>query len=83
MPPPLFAAAFAELEAVDREMSRQPDSPLTALNGADGGAVSAATGQVLAAALGWAQRTQGAFDPTMAALLDLWATPSWKCCAEP
>ncbi|HSH71220.1 MAG TPA: FAD:protein FMN transferase, partial [Deferrisomatales bacterium] len=70
--PPLFAAAFAELEAVDREMSRQPDSPLSVLNQAGGGVVSAATGQVLAAALGWARRTQGAFDPTTAALLDLW-----------
>ena len=70
--PLLFAAAFAELEAVDREMARQPGSTLTALNGADGGAVSAATGQVLAAALGWARRTRGAFDPTTAALLDLW-----------
>jgi len=69
---PLFAAAFAELEAVDREMARQPGTPLANLNQAGGGGLPAATGEVLAAALHWAQRTGGAFDPTTAPLLDLW-----------
>jgi thiamine biosynthesis lipoprotein len=69
---PLFDAAFTELEAVDREMARRPGSPLGVLNSAGGGAVTAATGQVLAASLDWSRRTRGAFDPTTAALLDLW-----------
>lgn len=73
---PLFAAAFAELEAVDREMARRPGTPLTLLNDAGSGTLSAATGEVLAAALTWARRTKGAFDPTTAPLLDLWDIPS-------
>ena len=35
-------------------------------------AAQSGVGQVLAAALGWARRTRGAFDPTTATLLDLW-----------
>jgi thiamine biosynthesis lipoprotein len=72
VPPSLFTDAFAELEAVDREMVRERASPLAELNANGGGLVEEATGEVLAAALAWSRRTQGAFDPTTAALLDLW-----------
>lgn len=65
-------AAFAALEAVDREMARVPGTPLWDLNEAGGGVVSAPLAEVLDASLAWARRTGGAFDPTVAPLLDLW-----------
>ncbi len=65
-------AAFVALEAVDREMARIPDTPLWELNQAGGGVVSAALGEVVQDSLAWAARTHGAFDPTVAPLIDLW-----------
>jgi thiamine biosynthesis lipoprotein len=65
-------AAFVALEAVDREMARVPGTPLWDLNEAGGGLASEPLGEVLEAALAWARRTGGAFDPTVAPLLDLW-----------
>lgn len=65
-------AAFSALEAVDREMARIPGTPLWNLNEAGGGVVSAPLAEVLEASLAWARRTAGAFDPTVAPLLDLW-----------
>jgi thiamine biosynthesis lipoprotein len=72
----VFAAAFAALEAVDREMARMPETPLRQLNEAGRGKVSSSVAEVLTAALAWARRTQGSFDPTVAPLLDLWDIPS-------
>lgn len=65
-------AAFAALEAVDREMARIPGTPLWDLNEAGGGALSTPLAEVLEASLAWAHRTEGAFDPTVGPLLDLW-----------
>ncbi len=70
--PEAFGQAYEALEAVSREMGRVNGSPLWALNRAGGGAVSPAMGDVLEASLQWARRTRGAFDPTVAPLLDLW-----------
>ncbi len=70
------AAAFGAMEAVDREMARRQGTPLWDLNRAGGGPVRPATREVLDAALAWARRTRGAFDPTVGRLLDLWDIPS-------
>ena len=70
------AAAFGAMEAVDREMARREGTPLWELNRAGGGPVGPATRGVLEAALAWARRTRGAFDPTVGRLLDLWDIPS-------
>ncbi len=67
-----LAAAFDRLEAVDHEMARVEGTPLWELNRAGGGEVSPALAAVLAESLRWARRTAGAFDPTVAPLLDLW-----------
>jgi len=67
--------AFAALAAVDQEMARVEGTPLWELNRAGGGRVSEALASVLADALAWARRTGGAFDPTVAPLLDLWDIP--------
>jgi thiamine biosynthesis lipoprotein len=74
--PDAFDAAFRALEAVDREMARNPGTPLQRLNDDDGGQVSEPMAEVLSASLFWARRTRGAFDPTVAPLLDLWDIPS-------
>ena len=66
-------AAFAALEAVDREMARIPGTPLSLLNEGGGGRPLPATAEVVEASLAWARGTSGAFDPTVAPLLDLWA----------
>lgn len=71
-----FDAAFDAFDAVDREMARRPGTALGRLNEAGGGTVSASLGEVIGAALGWARRTAGAFDPTVAPLLDLWDIPA-------
>ncbi len=68
--------AFEAMERVDREMARRPDTPLGALNREGRGRVSEPMYAVLASAVGWARRTAGAFDPTVAPLLDLWDIPS-------
>jgi thiamine biosynthesis lipoprotein len=65
-------AAFAALEDVDREMARIPGTPLWRLDQAGHGEVSSGLGEVLQASLEWAARSGGAFDPTVAPLLDLW-----------
>jgi len=69
-------AAFAELEAVDRAMSRfRADSDVGRLNAAAPGTavvVGADTAVVLAEALRWAEATEGRFDPCVGRLVELW-----------
>jgi FAD:protein FMN transferase len=69
-------AAFAELDAVDRAMSRfRADSEIGRVNAAAGVgavAVSAATALVVAEALRWADATDGRFDPALARAVELW-----------
>ncbi len=64
--------AFRAMARVDREMARRPDTPLGVLNRKGRARVPEGLWQVVSAALGWARRTGGAFDPTVAPLLDLW-----------
>lgn len=72
-----LAAARAQVFRVDSLMSTyKPRSEISRLNAAAGtGAwtgLSAETIEVLGAALDWAQRSGGAFDPTVGPLVDLW-----------
>lgn len=73
---PGLEAAFAVFERVDLVMNEwRPDSPLSALNAAAGGGWVALPGdlcEVLALAKAGAERTGGRFDPTWAAVSDLW-----------
>jgi thiamine biosynthesis lipoprotein len=74
---PALAAAFAPFERIEEAMNEwRPESPLAALNAAAGsGAFTELPSdlcQVLGAALDGARRTGGLFDPTWAALRDLW-----------
>jgi thiamine biosynthesis lipoprotein len=71
-PGPAADDAFAAVAAVDGEMARRPGTALDRLNRAGGGTVSEALGRVVSAALEWARRSRGTFDPTVAPLLDLW-----------
>ncbi len=70
--PARLRAAFGALEAVDRAMAREDGTPLWALNRAGGGPLDPAVAEVVTASLAWARRTDGAFDPTVAPLIDLW-----------
>ncbi len=70
--PGRIGVAFEALEAVDRAMARKEGTPLWALNRAGGGILDPATAEVVSASLAWARRTGGAFDPTVAPLIDLW-----------
>lgn len=69
-------AAFAELLWVERTMTRfRPDSDIGRANlGAarEAVAVTPATAAVLAAALRWAQASDGRFDPALGAASELW-----------
>ena len=71
-----FDAAFAVFENIDAVMNEwKDDSPLAKINsGAGGPAVKAPPElcEVIQLALDGARRTQGLFDPTWAALRDLW-----------
>lgn len=73
---PAIAAAFARFERVDRVMNEwRPDSPLSRLNAEAGRgwvALPADLCEVLRLAKEGAVRTGGRFDPTWAALADLW-----------
>lgn len=68
--------AFERMEEVDRQMARVEGSPLWALNEAGGGQADAMTAKVIRVALEWAARSRGAFDPTLATLIDLWDIPA-------
>ena len=69
-------AAIAELRAVDATMTRfSPDSDIGRANrlAARGPvAVSAATAEVIAASLLWAERSGGSFDPALGRAVELW-----------
>ena len=70
-------AAVAELHRTEALMSRfRVDSDVGRFNRADTGtrvSVSPETAEVVAAALGWAQATDGHFDPCLARLTELWS----------
>jgi FAD:protein FMN transferase len=74
--PRLTAAVREEIARVDEQMSHwRPDSALSRFNAADTGEAHALPGPfagVLAYALSLAQETDGAFDPTLGALVNLW-----------
>ena len=64
-------AAFAEIDTVDQLLSiHRTDSTLARANA--GGPVNAELHDVLKSALTMARRTEGAFDPTIRPLADLW-----------
>lgn len=69
-------AALAELRAVDRTMTRfSTESDIGHANrvaARDAVPVSAPTGTVLAAALAWAEASDGAFDPCLGKTVELW-----------
>jgi thiamine biosynthesis lipoprotein len=67
-------AAFQELEFVDRTMSRfRADSDVGRLNrSADAVAIGAPTAFVLERALAWAELSDGAFDPCLGRVTELW-----------
>jgi thiamine biosynthesis lipoprotein len=74
---PALEAAFAPFERIEEAMNEwRPGSPLGALNAAAGSPafteLPADLCDVLRAALDGARRTGGLFDPTWAALRDLW-----------
>lgn len=71
-----FAAAFNALEEVDKSMARIPGSTLQELNLSGSGKLSPGMAEVLDSALFWAQKSRGAFDPTVAPLLDAWGVSS-------
>ncbi|MBW3535293.1 MAG: FAD:protein FMN transferase [Gemmatimonadetes bacterium] len=71
----MVAATFDEIERLERVLSRhRSDTPIARLN-RDGwvGPVPPELHRVVRAATRWAHRTGGAFDPTVAPLLNLWA----------
>lgn len=71
-----LAGALAAADSVDRLVSvHRRDSEINAINAAAGRApvvISPWTETVIAATLDWAQRTGGAFDPTVGPLVELW-----------
>jgi len=68
------AAAFAEMERLDRLLSRyRDDSDVARLSQSEGGAtVAAETAEVIALGLDVARRSDGAFDLGLGQLNDLW-----------
>lgn len=74
-PQETIAAAEQQINKLDRMLSRtRAESEISALNHADGAwvTVSEATLAVLETALTVAEQTDGAYDPTVAPLTDLW-----------
>ena len=68
-----IAAAFNEFRAVDKLLSiHRPDSDLARANA--GGTLSPELAAVIQRALAIAQETDGASDPTIRPLADLWSS---------
>lgn len=71
-----IGAAVARLDQIERLMTRyRPSSDVGRANAhaaVEGVIVSRETATVLTAALAWADRTDGAFDPTLGRLIELW-----------
>lgn len=71
-----IGAALAELRRIERTMTRyRDDSEIGRANllaAARPVVVSGETGRVLAAAMRWAEATDGAFDPCLARAVELW-----------
>lgn len=69
-------AALEEMRRVDRTMSRHSaHSDVGRANlgaGRDGVRVAAATGRVVAQAIRWAEKSEGAFDPALGRAVELW-----------
>ena len=80
-------AAFAAFDRVDQVMNEwRPESPLSALNARAGRGwvdLPADLCQVLSLAKSGAERTGGRFDPTWAALSDLWRFDGTQAVAPP
>ncbi|PLX41582.1 MAG: hypothetical protein C0608_05225 [Deltaproteobacteria bacterium] len=64
--------AFDKMRSVDEEMGRRDGTALDRLNKSGGGDLSQTMAAVIASAISWAEASGGAFDPTVAPLLDLW-----------
>ena len=69
----IAATAFAEAEEVDAKMARRRGSELFAIDERGEGKAGPGLVKVLASARKWAEASDGAFDPTLGALIDLWA----------
>jgi len=66
-------AAIARLQFVDATMSRfRADSEIGRANASGEAAISSETAAVLTASLEWAQRSEGAFDPCLGRVSELW-----------
>ena len=69
-------AAIAELRTVDRTMTRFSDRSEVGRANLEAArrpvAIGAATAEVVGAAIGWAERSDGAFDPTLGRAVGLW-----------
>jgi len=75
-PPAVFEECFARARALDRTFSRfDPTSELVRLNASAGGPVSPAFRAALDRALALARTTDGAFDPSVGAVMALWRAP--------
>ena len=70
---PAVSAAFEEIERVEALTTRYgAGSPIAVLNGRGGGPVSVDAGRVIARSLAVSEATAGAFDATVAPLVDAW-----------
>lgn len=71
-----ISAAFQELSWVEHTMSRfRADSDVGRANlaaGSHGVRITPATAHVVRAAVGWAESSEGAFDPCLGKVLELW-----------
>jgi len=68
--------AYARMGEIERQMTRVEATELWTINENGGGQVGGQTADVLRSALNWAQLSDGAFDPTLAELIDLWDIPA-------